>query len=52
MRNGEWIKRSAFVTTFSGCYTKEQSDDEWCDHVRSILKTFPRHRVVCIDASY
>lgn len=47
---GEWIERSTVVTDSRGMYLREESPALWRKRVARILRTFARHRVVCVDA--
>lgn len=49
---GEWIARSVFVTTSAGWHVRDVPRRRWRERVRRILKAFPNHRVVCVDAHH
>jgi len=50
--HGEWIAQSVFVSSMSGWHVREETRCRWRERCRRILKSFPDHRVVCIDAHH
>lgn len=47
---GEWIARSMEIGASYGWFLWELSSKEWAKRVRRVLRAFPNHRIVCVDA--
>lgn len=46
---GQWVEQSTFVWSSNGWYRNTDTEREWSDIVRRILKSYPLHRVVSVD---